>query len=51
MAAGRRAVWLRRGPWGVIEPDGPVAAALVVRSLAELVERIDEAWVAPRSLA
>jgi HAD superfamily hydrolase (TIGR01662 family) len=45
LAAGMRAVWLRRGPWGVIEqmPDG-VQPALVVDSLAELAERIDEAW-------
>jgi HAD superfamily hydrolase (TIGR01549 family) len=44
-AAGMRAVWIRRGPWGVIErlPDG-VQAALVVDSLTELAERIDEAW-------
>lgn len=42
-AAGMRAVWLRRGPWGVIEPVPP-EAHLVVRSLAELAERIDEAW-------
>jgi HAD superfamily hydrolase (TIGR01549 family) len=45
LAAGMRAVWLRRGPWGVIGrlPDG-VRPALTVGSLAELVERIDEAW-------
>ena len=43
-AAGMRAVWIRRGPWGVIQraPDG--TAALVVESLDELVERIGEAW-------
>jgi HAD superfamily hydrolase (TIGR01549 family) len=43
--AGMRAVWVRRGPWGVIEqlPD-EVRPALVVGSLAELAERIDEAW-------
>jgi HAD superfamily hydrolase (TIGR01549 family) len=43
-AAGMRAVWIRRGPWGVIQdaPDG--AVALVVESLDELVERIGEAW-------
>lgn len=45
--AGMRAVWLRRGPWGVI--DGrrsgvAEGAALVVASLKELVERIGEAW-------
>lgn len=44
-AAGMRAVWLRRGPWGVIQalPEG-VRPALVVSSLDELVERIDEAF-------
>jgi HAD superfamily hydrolase (TIGR01662 family) len=42
-AAGMRAVWLRRGPWGVIKPVAP-EAHLVVRSLGELVERIDAAW-------
>jgi HAD superfamily hydrolase (TIGR01549 family) len=42
-AAGMRAVWLRRGPWGVIAPEAP-GAHLVVRSLAELVDRIDESW-------
>jgi len=43
--AGMRAVWIRRGPWGYIErlPEG-VVPALVVGSLAELAERIDEAW-------
>lgn len=44
-AAGMRAVWLRRGPWGVIAREEPTEAALVVDSLAELVERIDEAWL------
>ena len=45
MAAGLRSVWLRRGPWGVIQrlPDGE-RPALVVDSLDELVERIGEAW-------
>jgi HAD superfamily hydrolase (TIGR01662 family) len=42
-AAGLRAVWLRRGPWGVIAREAP-EAHLVVRSLTELVERIDAAW-------
>lgn len=43
--AGMRAIWIRRGPWGVIEqlPEG-VVPALVVASLAELAERIDDAW-------
>ena len=44
-AAGMRAVWLRRGPWGVIQHigDGP-RPALIVDSLDELVERLAEAW-------
>jgi FMN phosphatase YigB (HAD superfamily) len=44
-AAGMRSVWLRRGPWGVIQrlPDG-VRPSLVVDTLDELVERIGEAW-------
>ena len=44
-AAGMRAVWIRRGPWGVIAdppPDG--VAALVVSTLDELVERIARVW-------
>ncbi|HJP71333.1 MAG TPA: HAD hydrolase-like protein, partial [Candidatus Limnocylindria bacterium] len=46
--AGMRAVWLRRGPWGVIQelPDG-VRPALMVSSLDELVERIGDAWDGP----
>jgi HAD superfamily hydrolase (TIGR01549 family) len=43
LAAGMRAVWLRRGPWGAIWEEAP-GAHLVVRSLEELVERIDEVW-------
>ena len=42
--AGMRAVWLRRGPWGVIPLETPAEADLVVGSLIELTERIDEAW-------
>ena len=43
--AGMRAVWLRRGPWGVIQQLPPdVAPALVVSTLDELAERIDGAW-------
>ena len=44
-AAGMRPVWLRRGPWGVIQRIGEGARpALTVDSLDELVERIGEAW-------
>jgi HAD superfamily hydrolase (TIGR01549 family) len=45
IAAGMRAVWIRRGPWGLIQelPDG-TAPALVVTSLDELAARIGEAW-------
>jgi HAD superfamily hydrolase (TIGR01549 family) len=44
-AAGMQAVWIRRGPWGVIaDPPPPGRAALVVGSLDELVERIGEIW-------
>jgi len=49
-AAGMRAVWLRRGPWGVISTDAP-EAVLVVDSLVELVERIDEVWHAAGAAA
>ncbi len=45
-AAGMRAVWLRRGPWGVITAEAP-GASLQVRSLSELAERIDEVWAEP----
>lgn len=45
IAAGMRGIWLRRGPWGVIQqlPAG-ARPALTVNSLDELVERIEEAW-------
>jgi FMN hydrolase / 5-amino-6-(5-phospho-D-ribitylamino)uracil phosphatase len=45
VVAGMRAVWIRRGPWGYIErlPEG-IHPALIVSSLAELAERIDDAW-------
>jgi len=47
--ASMRAVWLRRGPWGVIPTEVPSEAALVVTSLDELVDRIDECWSAASS--
>jgi HAD superfamily hydrolase (TIGR01549 family) len=43
-AAGMRAVWIRRGPWGLLHEDHDGISCLEVRSLDELVERIDEAW-------
>ena len=44
-AAGLRAVWLRRGPWGVIQrPDPAAPPALTVSTLDELVVRIGEAF-------
>jgi HAD superfamily hydrolase (TIGR01549 family) len=45
IAAGLRAVWLRRGPWGVIQllPDG-AGPVVVIGSLGELAERIGEAF-------
>ncbi len=53
VAAGLRAIWLRRGPWGVIgDADGPPAeTALIVDSLEELVRRVDEAWAGPAPTA
>jgi HAD superfamily hydrolase (TIGR01662 family) len=43
--AGMRAVWIRRGPWGVIQRlPVSVRPNLTVDSLDELVERIGEAW-------
>jgi HAD superfamily hydrolase (TIGR01549 family) len=45
LAAGMRAVWLRRGPWGVIQEASPDRRpALTVSSLDELVARIGDAW-------
>lgn len=45
MAAGMRAVWLRRGPWGSIGTLPPSAEpALVIDSLDELADRIGDAW-------
>lgn len=45
LAAGMRAIWLRRGPWGMLQelPNG-ARPALTVRSLDELTERIGDAW-------
>ena len=45
-AAGMRAIWVRRGPWGRIQQPTGANPALVVESLDELVERIGEAWLA-----
>lgn len=43
-AAGMCSVWLRRGPWGVIPDRPPAEAHLVVGSLAELPDRLAQAW-------
>ena len=44
-AAGMRTVWLRRGPWGFIQPMPPDSRpTLVVDSLDELVSRVEEVW-------
>jgi FMN phosphatase YigB (HAD superfamily) len=45
IAAGIRAVWLRRGPWGVIQSLPAGTPALVVDTLDELADRIGEAFV------
>jgi HAD superfamily hydrolase (TIGR01549 family) len=47
-AAGMRAIWVRRGPWGLIQQADSAKPALVVKGLDELVERIGEAWAEPR---
>lgn len=47
-AAGMQAVWLRRGPWGLIPREAPREAALVVTSLEELSRRVHELWAGPR---
>ncbi|MEO7117584.1 MAG: HAD family hydrolase [Candidatus Limnocylindrales bacterium] len=44
VAAGMRAVWLRRGPWAMLRRDAQTDASLVVDSLDELVERIGGCW-------
>ena len=44
IAAGMRAVWIRRGPWGVIQSLPPATPALVVATLDELADRIEEAF-------
>lgn len=49
-AAGMRPVWIRRGPWGVIQAEPPPEAVLTVTSLTELVARIETCWT-PETLA
>ena len=45
LAAGMRSVWIRRGPWGFLQSPPPDRQpALIVDSLSELTNRIDEAW-------
>jgi HAD superfamily hydrolase (TIGR01549 family) len=48
IAAGMRAIWLRRGPWGVLQelPSG-VQPALVIDSLSDLPDRLDGLWDRP----
>lgn len=43
-AAGMRPIWVRRGPWGLIQQADSATPALVVDSLDELVDRIGEVW-------
>ena len=46
LAAGMHPVWIRRGPWGVIQELAEEARAqtMVVASLSEMVSRIDDVW-------
>ena len=46
LAAGMRPVWIRRGPWGFIQdlPDEARGTTMVVDTLTELVDRVDELW-------
>jgi FMN hydrolase / 5-amino-6-(5-phospho-D-ribitylamino)uracil phosphatase len=46
-AAGMRAIWVRRGPWGRIQQMDSARPALVVETLDELVARIGDVWAAP----
>jgi HAD superfamily hydrolase (TIGR01662 family) len=43
-AAGMRAVWMRRGPWGIIPKAPTHGASLVVSSLDELVTEVWRCW-------
>jgi HAD superfamily hydrolase (TIGR01662 family) len=45
-AAGMHPVWIRRGPWGIIQelPVDIQPRVLVIMSLDELLTRIDEIW-------
>jgi HAD superfamily hydrolase (TIGR01549 family) len=45
LAAGMRSIWIRRGPWGVIQTlPADRQPVLTVDSLEELTGRIGEAW-------
>ena len=44
VAAGMRAIWIRRGPWGVIGTLPPGTRVMVVATLDEVVDRIGQAW-------
>jgi HAD superfamily hydrolase (TIGR01662 family) len=43
-AAGMRAVYIRRGPWGYLGRGDIPEQTLVVDTLSELVERVGEVW-------
>jgi HAD superfamily hydrolase (TIGR01662 family) len=44
IAAGMRAIWIRRGPWGFIGTLPPGTPVMVAATLDEVAERIGEAW-------
>lgn len=44
LAAGMRAVWLRRGPWGALHRLPSGVTAIEVRSLTELATNPDRVW-------
>ncbi|MEO8510943.1 MAG: HAD family hydrolase [Chloroflexota bacterium] len=44
VAAGMRAIWIRRGPWGVIGTLPPGTPVMVVATLDEVADRIGQAW-------
>jgi HAD superfamily hydrolase (TIGR01662 family) len=44
VAAGMRAVWVRRGPWAYLAGGSAPEGVLLVDSLTQFVERIDSWW-------